>query len=192
MKKILLAISVLLFFIGSAQSREIEGEMICKVKSNYIVEINEGKPEVYSGIEGSFAKGDNLVFKFYTDNIPGFAQVKLLYKNKVLGSSQISQTKHSDNEINLIDDGFSYGSTGTGRYIRFSGNYITFNLYPFSGGREIRITRYYKGDWNGVVSGRFFPNKGGLGEKVATLDCRQSTDKVDDFIQHVRGLAKND
>ena len=52
MNKILLTISALLFFVGSSQSREIEGEMICKVQSNYVVEINEGKPKFYSGVEG--------------------------------------------------------------------------------------------------------------------------------------------
>ena len=44
--------------------------------------------------------------------------------------------------------------------------------------------------WNGVISGRIF-SKNGLGEKVATLDCRQSSDKVDDFVQYVIGLAEN-
>ena len=43
MKKILLAVTTFLFLIDSSQSKEIdiEGEMICKVKSNYVVEINE-------------------------------------------------------------------------------------------------------------------------------------------------------
>jgi len=50
--KILLAISALLFLIGSSQGGEIEGEMICKVQSNYVVKINEGKSEFYSGVEG--------------------------------------------------------------------------------------------------------------------------------------------
>jgi hypothetical protein len=194
-KKTLLAVSALLIFTSSSQSKEIEieGEMICTVKSNYVVEINEGKTKTYSGVEGSFSKGDDLIFKFFTDEF-GIAYIKLLYKDKVLGSNSIySKAQYFGEKVELTDNGFRYGTVGTRRYINsFSGNYIAFNLYPLSGGREFRIERYYKGDWSGIISGRFFPAKGGLGEKVATLDCRQSSDRVDDFVEYVRGLVENE
>jgi len=194
MKKTLLALSALLIFTSSSQSKEmdIEGEMICKVKSNYVVEINEGKTKTYSGVEGSFSKGDDLIFKFFTDEF-GIAYIKLLYKDKVLGSNSIYlKNVYPGDKLELTDNGFRYGARGTRRYIHnFSGDYIGFNLHPLSGGRELRLTRYYKSDWNGVISGRIFP-KDGLGEKVTTLDCRQSSDRVDDFVKHVRGLAEND
>jgi len=191
MRKILLFISALFVLTGYSQGKEIKGEMICKVKSNYVVEINEGKPKFYSGVEDSFSKGDDLIFKFFTDEF-GIAYIKLLYKDKVMGSNSISsKEKYFGDKVELTDNGFRYGAIGTRRYINhFSGDYIDFNLYPLSGGRELRLTRYYKGDWNGVISGRIF-SKNGLGEKVATLDCRQSSDKVDDFVQYVRGLAEN-
>jgi hypothetical protein len=182
MRKILLAMSALLFLISSAQSREIEGEMICKVKSNYVVEINEGKPEFYSGVEGSFKKGDDLIFKFYTDNIPGFAQIKLLYKDKTLGSIQISNY----GELEPTDDGFKYGSQY--HNVRFYSDHISLK----GSFNEFRIQRYYKGDWSGIIGGKYWPAEGGLGEKVATLDCRQSSDRVDDFIQYVKKMAENE
>ena len=167
MKKILLAVTTFLFLIDSSQSKEIdiEGEMICKVKSNYVVEINEGKPEFYSGVEGSFKKGDNLVFKFYTDNVPGFANIKLYYKDKLLGTRSVTNSKYSDEKIELTDDGFKFGSRY--RYVNFYSDSIFMKL---TGRGEFRIQRYYKGDWNGIISGWFFSDKGGLGEKVATLD----------------------
>jgi len=42
-----------------------------------------------------------------------------------------------------------------------------------------------------LSSGWYFPDGGGMGEKIATLDCRQSSDRVDDFISHVREWTKN-
>jgi len=32
----------------------------------------------------------------------------------------------------------------------------------------------------------------GMTEQIATLDCRQSTDRVDDFIKYVRGIAEDE
>lgn len=186
MKKTLLVLSALLIFTSSSQSKEIEGEMTCKVKSNYVVLINEGKPEFYDGIKGSFAKDDDLILKFYTDNIPGFAQIKLLDKDKTLGSLQISQSKYSNSKIKVKDNGFTYDSMFSN--IGFYSDYIIFQFHTHE---QFRIERYYKSDWSGIISGWFFP-EGGMGERIATLDCRQSSDKVDDFIQYIKGMVEND
>jgi len=183
MKKVLLAISALFILTTSSQSKEIEGEMICTVKSNYVVSISEGKPEFYSGIEGSFAKGDSLIFKFFTDSLPGFVQIKLLYKDKVLASRQISNSKYSSDKIELKSNGFTYGSRF--RSISFFSDYILLR----NGMREFRIERYYKGDWSGIISNWFSPDNGGIGETIATLDCRQSSDRVDDFVKYVREMV---
>jgi hypothetical protein len=188
MKKILLIISTLLF-AGYSHGKEIKGEMICKVKSNYVVAINEGKPEIYSGIEGSFAKGDSLIFKFNTDDfLTGWVHIKLYYKDKVLGSMNVTNSKYSYDEkkIELTDSGFKYGSQY--RNVRFYSDHI----YLESRSNEFRIQRYYKSDWSGIISGKYFPAEGGLGEKIATLDCRQSSDRVDDFIQYVKKMAENE
>jgi hypothetical protein len=186
MRKILLILSTLLIFSSPSQSEEIEGEMICKVKTNYVVSIDEGVSKVYSGIEDSFSKGDDLVFKFYSDNLPGFAKIKLLYKDMLLASSSINNSKYSSDKIELSDYGFRYGP-GRKR-ISFSSDFIIFTSSP---NIEFRIKRYYKGDWSGIISG-WTLSYDSIGAKVATLDCRQSSDKVDDFIQYVRGLAENE
>ena len=124
MKKIFLFILALFVLTGYSQGKEIEGEMICKVKSIYIVEIIEGKPEFYSGIKGSFSKGDSLIFKFFTDKFR-LPSIKLLYKDKVLGSSTI----FFPSKLELTDNGFRYREIGTRRDIKiFSSNYINFNL----------------------------------------------------------------
>jgi len=178
----------LLFLICPAQSKEIKGEMICKVKSNYVVAINEGKPEIYSGIEDSFAKGDSLIFKFNTDYLPGSAYIKLYYKDKLLESEYVTNSKYSYDErkIELTDDGFKYGSQY--HNVRFYSDHISLK----GNFNEFRIQRYYKGDWSGIIRGKYWPAEGGLGEKVATLDCRQSSDRVDDFIQYVKKMAENE
>jgi hypothetical protein len=33
---------------------------------------------------------------------------------------------------------------------------------------------------------------GGSYEEIGTLDCRQSTDRVDNFIKYVRGIAEDE
>ncbi len=186
MRKISLLLSALLVFSSSSQSGEIEGEMICKVKSNYVVEISEGKTETYSGIEDSFSEGDSLVFKFFSNDALRGAEIKLLYKDSNLVSNYISSSKYSQRKIELKDNGFSYGSSF--RSVSIYSDYILLR----SGVSEFRIERYYKSDWSGIFSNWFSPSGGGMGEVIATLDCRQSSDKVDEFIQYVRGLVTNE
>jgi len=53
--------------------------------------------------------------------------------------------------------------------------------------KNLRLKRYYKGDWNGVFTSSFIMD---MSEQITTLDCRQSSDRVDDFISSVIKLVK--
>ena len=48
------AIIALMLMISSPVGAEISGSMTCKVKSNRVTTLEEGKTNFYSGIEGEF------------------------------------------------------------------------------------------------------------------------------------------
>jgi hypothetical protein len=171
MKNILI---VILFFAISAStySKEAEeGKMVCKVKSNYVVSIDEGIPSVYSGIKNSFSKGDDLVFSFAVSEW-GSVELKLKYKNKTL-LYNISDVDRAEFDI-IYDDGFSF--SGFPVIHAFRSNWI--NLKGMVETPELYLKRYYKGDWSGFYT------------RTLLLDCRQSSDKVDDFINKVIEIRK--
>lgn len=187
MRRLILIISLLLFSMYSqgewTYGEVVQGKMICKVKSHYIVEINEGKPKVYSKISNSFGIGDNLVFNFGIDKMR-VAYIELLYEGKSLQFISSSGLMEGDITELIGDDGFMQKISIFD--IVFTGDYINFDLGVLEDVEEFRIRRYYKSDWDGIIKGPF----GHMGEQVATLDCRQSSDRVDDFIREVRKFAK--
>jgi hypothetical protein len=182
MKNILV---VILFCVTSVSSygQEVKGKMICKVKSNFIASIDEGVSEVYSRIEDSFSEGDNLIFSFEfkpskisIDRI----LVALDYKNESLMYRSLSGVT-----IKLIDNGFTVDDVFVGQPIRnFDSNRIDIEDFYSA---NLFLKRYYKNDWSGRLTRTFYPS---TTSQIATLDCRQSSDKVDDFIREVRKLAE--
>ena len=162
----------------SSYSQEVKGEMICKVKSNYVVSIEEGTTEVFSGFKDSFNKGDSLVFSFNINK--DVASIELTHKDDIFTSYYISEAGTKDLEL-LGDDGFKF--KGFPVIPAFRSNWIYIETYSLG---SLRLKRYYKGDWNGFLTRSFIPSST---EQITTLDCRQSSDRVDDFIGAVRKLV---
>jgi len=173
---------ILLFAISaSTYSQEAEeGVMVCKVKSNYVVSIDEGKSKVYSGIKGSFSEGDDLVFSFAVSEY-GSVQIQLKYKDDTL---VYNSHYVDDNKFKILgDDGFSY--SGFPSIHAFRSNWI--NIEGMIEVPRLFMKRYYKGDWNGIYARTHMLD---MTEQISTLDCRQSSDKVDDFISKVIEIRK--
>jgi len=180
MRKVLLAISALFILTGSSQGKEAEeGEMVCKVKSNYVVSIDEGIPSVYSGIKNSFSKGDDLVFSFAVSEW-GSVELELNYKDNIL---IYNEHNIDSNEFERFNEGFSY--SGFPSIHAFRSNWI--NIEGMLEAPRLYLKRYYKGDWNGIYARTRVLE---MTEQVAALDCRQSSDKVDDFINKVIEIRK--
>ena len=87
--------------------------------------------------------------------------------------------------IKLIDNGFTVDDVFVGQPIRnFDSNRIDIEDFYSA---NLFLKRYYKNDWSGRLTRPFYPS---TTSQIATLDCRQSSDKVDDFIREVRKLAE--
>jgi hypothetical protein len=184
MRKVLLAISALFILTSSSQSKEIQGEMRCKVKSNYVVQNEEGNPKVFSGYEDSFTKGDTLYFKF---KIPSYNK-KGTHFELTDGKDEEENSAYFKGKPNilssLLGDGFIYKRTkDSGFSIVFKSDFINWDLML----GNLVLSRYYKNDWSGILV-KYYPPA--MSAQIATLDCRQSSDRVDEFIDYVKKLAK--
>ena len=60
--------SALMLLASHASATEFEGRMDCKVKSNKILEIEEGIEQEYSGLEKEFKTGEALKLTYGINN----------------------------------------------------------------------------------------------------------------------------
>ena len=65
-----------IIFLASQASAEITGRMNCKVKSNKIIEIEEGVSAEYNGFTDQFIVGDTLALTYGVANNGIFVQIK--------------------------------------------------------------------------------------------------------------------
>jgi len=156
--------------------------MRCEVKSNYVVSNKEGKAKEYSGYADSFEVGDNLYFKF---EIPSYDAKGTFFKlSDVNDSTEAWSYFNGDGTLTAKANGFFWKTASSnGHSISFKTDFI--NLDFILG--NLVLTRYYKSDWNGYLVNH---NPLSVSAQIATLDCRQSSDKVDEFIDYVKRLSK--
>ena len=173
MEKVLLAIGVLFILSSPSQGKEIQGKMRCEVKTNYVVSIDEGVSKVYSGFEDSFEIGDSLSFEFSLDNKEDVWLKLIDAKGDSINSGHFSEKSL------LWDDGVSLKSSYSSNTSAFRRSFINWDLIL---GRLV-LKRYYKSDWSGYLMTHYPPS---MSAQIATLDCRQSSDKVDNFISNIR------
>ena len=165
---------------SSYAEEEVNGQMICKVKSNYIVEIDGGKVKTYSSIENSFKKGDELVFNFHLT--AGLVSLELNFNDEILFDTNIYTSNTSAKFEEIEGGGFRVDYAPEIK--AFRSNWINidgFNLTNGFSSNNLTLSRYYKSDWNGIYRESI---KLGEAEQLATLDCRQNNDKVDEFIKN--------
>ncbi len=198
MKNTLLLILFFSMSVGSSyfapvdgyEAFSVEGEMVCKVKSKYVVSIDEGIPKVWTGEKedspysddfDEFSKGDVLVFSYLVT--PGGFGWSLEYKEKMLLAYQHLRGK-SKADVKIGDNGISIYRRNLLSHVSFRSDWINIR----DSGKSLYLERYYKGDWSGIYS--VDPVRWAMSDEVATLDCRQASDKVDEFINKALELNK--
>ena len=188
MKHIAIITSALMLLVphASAQSDSevnvLAGNMSCKVKSNKVIEIEEGIVKEYDGWTDGFKEGDNLALQY--DHING--RFGLLIEDKIRNSNPFAMalSTESDNVGIITSFKNSYAVRKPfGIEIFFStdliyarnGKYIdpSKSLEPPQTS-SLQLKRYYKNDWQGIVTvaNYFFTS-------VYTLDCRHTDDQLD-------------
>lgn len=187
MSSIRIILAILLNVCGShISASEGTGRMDCKVKSNKIIGIVEGKPTEYSGYQNQFIIGDNLaitygfehetvVLKIF-DNAKGQGYFNLLVDQLHKDTSSWESgggigAEAGDDKIWISHDrieskNFAWTSDG---------NYVD---------AELALTRYYKNDWQGIVANKVDHTA----IHIFTLDCRHSVDYIDVMLRRMDGL----
>ena len=164
----------LMLMIGSQAGAEISGSMSCKVKSNSVTALEEGKTIFYSSIEGEFKKGDTLIFTYMLS--PGLALSMSLTK-------EISADIKSGiviNDIFFTDELIKDDGRITLKKLGWRKVYISEeNIMIDNNSGILRLNRYYKGDFQGY----FLNNDSSfLTVQLATFDCRPIDDKISEII----------
>jgi hypothetical protein len=159
--------------------------MTCKVKTNSAYSIEDGIGKQYSGIKDSFKQGDDIYFR-----ISSFNNLLITLSNTVTATAKDSKTflfsylspemmKHLK-----VDEG-RLGVTYREKDLTvISSSFINIQSFNY----HVILKRYYRGDWNGIYT---YTVPIDLTVNVATLDCKQNQDKVDDFLKELIAKAKD-
>ncbi len=174
-------------FATISEAEQFDGKMNCQVKTNTVIEIEEGLPSTYTGIEDRFEVGDTLELTYeFGDSLPEFylslEDVKrgIPVTYSYVGGDDlleaISAPKRSD--ILVFEDDFSQTSFGK--------DYIRIEVI---GHPELRLTRYYKSDWQGIASGFI---AAAHAAQIYTLDCRTVSGDIDNTLEALFELSTNE
>jgi len=185
--KYLLILSYLLFTSVSwvsysfAYDIEIKGNLSCKVKSVYILEMVDGKPKTYSGWTGGINVNSTLYFNY---EYIGYSSVRKItiksdhwedLKFRFLSQSKFRKKDSSDRD-DMPNVYFGYSASGlnatlTGENLWFDGTM-----------RILSLQRYYKNDWHGVL----VRNDASSGDNIISLDCRNPGNSLDEILKDLR------
>ena len=170
---------VLLMTIATHVGAErLTGKLLCKVKSNIVVTISDGKPKNYSGFTDQMKVDDNLVFyyrfqpKSKSDD-PSY--LCTLFDDKKDFSYLLQSAVVPAYSFSTIDKGL-YANTSDD--IWGEDAYLNPNAIKCaSGEKRLILSRYYKSDYEGVFVS--YPVSQDLNTQVATLDCRTEKDSIE-------------
>jgi len=183
MQKLFLTLVLILLPLVSSAEELIEGSMNCEVTYQITLNTNDGKPQISEHNIDRYKKGDFLVVKY------SFGQLGLHFEvNDKIRKRTFNQHTFGLSDLVSISDSLSMF---VGRNMRmdalsegaltFGKNFIRYSDF-FS---QLRISRYYKGDWGGTVI-----NDWGPYVEMSSLDCRPINDKVDKIFDVIDAKQK--
>jgi hypothetical protein len=184
MRTILIATALLIAFAtqGAAEFR-FEGSMNCKVKSNSIIEIIDGKPKQYSHYKDQFVVGDELLLEYESYRkihepkyLTVFFDISDPVRDKLLMQFGIVQEYQL---IGAYKDRIYGSSFVDGAYMNFGKDSI--RITQPTG--NLNMKRYYKSDWQVLITQNGPLDH--LAAQVFTLDCRTRVNKIDEIIEFI-------
>jgi len=191
--RIICLMPIIVFATNVWANDMISGSMKCKLKSNQITVLNEGKPHIFSHFTNGLRVGDYLSIEYRVSQIAGsFEESKVSIwigrddPHFTLFYTQASQPEPDWNSYSigkgvLVKDG--YGS------IYVTPNMARFESLDFG---VVDIRRYYKSDWHGIGFDKITAeNAPDLQARIFSLDCRHTQDAWDLFISKLRVLSQD-
>lgn len=179
---LLLTISITPSLLFSAEFR-FEGSMNCKVKSNLITEIIDGKPKQYSHYKDQFVVGDELLLEYESYRkidepkyLTVFFDISDPVRKKLLVRFAILQENRL---IGAYKDRIYGSSFVDGAYMNFGKDSI--RITQPTG--NLNMKRYYKSDWEVLITQNGPLDH--LAAQVFTLDCRTRVNKIDEIIEFI-------
>lgn len=185
MKKLIVSFYLLAFTPFSFAIETTEGSMKCKILESSVINVEDGKVITYSGINEKVSKGDEFTFIYryakYNDQTMTFMfelpPKKILFFFDFI-SFDLDELSYFNQKSSLA----LFSDELNTRSSSFSQNYIRVLTEH---GQEIRLKRYYKGDWQGTYS-----EFKGLMVESHFFTCMSESDKVSDVVNKLNEMAK--
>ena len=180
MKHITIITALLMTF--ATQAVAVSGSMSCKVKTSYVVAIEDGIAETFKGYSNGAGVGETVTLSYTANGLKEFImQVGQPHEKKVsmypvwanIKPSDVGYRGGSGQRNNIMEVGFNKLVVSTDTLeITSPLSYASFQ-------------RYYKNDWHGYV--RTESSLNDIFEvHLATLNCRHNNDQLDEFINAMK------
>ena len=195
MKKLILIVSLLFSLNGWAEiasSDIIQGTMKCKVKSQSIIEIEEGIPKQYPYYVDKIKTGEELILEYELFDTFMF---RIILKDQVRDDLKFYRSyepktltrRVNNSEYVILDD--STDDSTEGRIIisndSIDADYADYSEALTMFNSRLALKRYYKGDWNGI-----FTHSINASVKTMTLDCKPGIDQYDELMEALEDYAE--
>lgn len=142
-----------LVWTGYVSANSLESVFTCKVLTNSIVQVEQGKAESYRGLSGQFETGDfielRLIYRDHGGNNDELHfNIEDLKRKKLIDNVYIEKNYLNNTPSFFMETSFSAHDSG-GRYIRYRSNAISVNQ---DSQPHIVMNNYWKNDWNFIYT----------------------------------------
>ena len=190
MKKHLLALLCGLSLFANASFATGSGRMLCKIKDQRIMDMNEGKSEQFTGFANDLEINDSFAINYSFDgaklqlDLSGganeFSPFSINYDADFDERSALLFTSRKHNLIRQT----SYGAFGT--YIGYPMQFAIWRPNQLSmgyiGDSVFTLSRYYKSDWMGMYTKQSQLVDQPLRSHIVSFDCKHQTqDRLREF-----------
>lgn len=158
MKSIISYVSVALMisFTANSKAQELNSSLTCEIKKQVILEMQEGKPKVYSGYEHGLDDGDKINIKLMASDSFVNVSLKNIEKDAILWLTNRNALA-KNLMLSSVDAYFGKMITLTPEIIHDLDNdtslTLTKNMMTLRTSKaNFELSRYYKDDWSGVIS----------------------------------------
>jgi hypothetical protein len=169
MKKWILLIG-LLSYSSVGWSESDTTVLKCEVKTNSLITIKDGVPDLYQGYEKGYKKGDELIVSYSWKE--SFNGKEVVFKVR-------DQKRDTTNLFDVYDKPQSKNSTIENKH----GDFIVVRdsrIRVKTTFGDVELERYYRGDWSGLLVIGPLQNE----VTVSTLDCRTQLDGYESFLNY--------
>ena len=159
-------------------SADIEGMFNCKIERQTLWSIIDGKVTVFSGYSNRPKNGEYIKFRY------GIKRGSIFFVNNQLFFQRIfvdDAKKFGNNNVQVIKSSNSFDA------MEFQDS----SVYAGSPVNQIRLERYYKSDWHGLLTS--VDKQSGipdLSQWTVAMTCRHVTDRIDQVMQTLKAVQK--